>query len=161
MRKLENLSTSKILRWADAHRRRTGQWPVVRSGRIHGSSGDTWIAINLALTYGSRGLPGGDSLARLLARRRNAFSKLGRPLTNEQILAWAIDHRRRTGAWPAIRSGPIRMASRENWRRIDSALRAGSRGLRPGSSLSKLINEYDRIQSRARRKKGAKRLGRF
>jgi hypothetical protein len=161
MGKLEKLSTSKILQWADAHKRRTGQWPVVRSGRIRESSGDTWIGINLALTYGSRGLAGGDSLARLLARRRKAFSKLGRTLTNEQILAWAEEHRRRTGSWPAIRSGRIRMAPKENWRRIDSALRAGSRGLRPGSSLSKLINEYDRIQSRARRKTGSKRSGRF
>ncbi len=153
MRKLEKLSTSKILRWADAHQRRTGQWPVVRSGSIRGSSGETWTGINLALTYGSRGLPGGDSLARLLARkRRSAASRENPKLTVEMIVAWADEHRHRTGAWPAIRSGPIRKARKENWKRSDSALRGGFRGLRPGASLAKLLNEHDRIHSRALRK---------
>jgi hypothetical protein len=31
--------------------------------------GETWGAVNAALAHGSRGLPGGDTLARLLARR--------------------------------------------------------------------------------------------
>jgi hypothetical protein len=32
--------------------------------------GETWVAIDAALAHGHRGLPGGDSVARLLARRR-------------------------------------------------------------------------------------------
>lgn len=138
-----SLTIPRILLWADAHHRRTGQWPVVRSGRIRGSFGQTWSSVNLALDRGFRGLPGGDSLARLLARhRRSAASRQRSQLTVKEILAWADDHRRRTGEWPAIRSGPIHKARGENWRRIDGALRAGSRGLRPGSSLAKLLNRH-------------------
>ena len=166
MRKFEKLTNSKILGWADAHRRRTGQWPVVRSGKVRGTSGETWTGINLALTYGSRGLPGGDSLARLLARKwKSAAARENCPLTDKMILAWADDHRRRTGAWPAIRSGPIRNVPGENWKRIDSALRGGFRGLRPGSSLAKLLikhrdKQHGRINRRVRRKTRSKRSGR-
>jgi hypothetical protein len=32
--------------------------------------GQTWLALDSALRNGHRGLPGGDSLARLLARER-------------------------------------------------------------------------------------------
>ena len=166
MRKLEKLSTSQILQWADAHQRRTGQWPVVRSGKVRGSAGETWTGINQSLTYGFRGLPGGVSLAKLLERRRGIPVYNQPPkLTVEMILAWAIEHRRRTGAWPAIRSGPIRKAPGENWKRIDGALRNGSRGLRPGSSLAKLINKrrdkrHSPVTWQVRGKKRSKQSGR-
>jgi hypothetical protein len=62
------LTIAKVLRWADAHHRRTGRWPSAISGPVRGVRGETWQAINLALYNGHRGLPGDDSLARLLVR---------------------------------------------------------------------------------------------
>jgi hypothetical protein len=64
------LTVKQILTWADAHRARTGRWPSARSGRVDGGDGETWGAVNFALAKGFRGLPGGDTLARLLQRER-------------------------------------------------------------------------------------------
>jgi hypothetical protein len=66
---LPRLTAEGILAWADAHRARTGRWPGVLSGPIPEAPGENWRAVNLALHRGSRGLPGGGSLARLLRRR--------------------------------------------------------------------------------------------
>ncbi len=71
------MTIKQILAWADAHHRRTGRWPTYKSGLIVGASGpvrgadtESWSALNAALVFGCRGLPGGDSLVGLLARRR-------------------------------------------------------------------------------------------
>jgi hypothetical protein len=66
------LTEAQILRWADAHHGRTGTWPAVRSGPVEGEPGLTWRAVAAALSRGRRGLPGGDTLARLLHRERGA-----------------------------------------------------------------------------------------
>ena len=63
-----NLTVPQILRWADAHHRRTGKWPSSESGPVAEAPGESWQAVNNALHRGLRGLPGGDSLARLLVR---------------------------------------------------------------------------------------------
>jgi hypothetical protein len=68
--RLPRLTVQKILEWADAHHRRTGRWPGVLSGEIPEAPGEDWRAVNFALYRGFRGLPGGDSLAKLLARER-------------------------------------------------------------------------------------------
>ena len=47
---------------------REGRYPTHKDGLIPGSGGETWCAVNLALMRGTRGLPGGISLTRLLAR---------------------------------------------------------------------------------------------
>jgi hypothetical protein len=62
------LTEEMILAWADAWRQRTGRWPGVRSGEIPGTGGERWVRVNRALSSGHRGLPGGDSLKRLLRR---------------------------------------------------------------------------------------------
>jgi hypothetical protein len=64
------LSEGQILAWAEAHHRRTGRWPSARAEPVGGAPGETWLGVNLALHKGDRGLPGGDSLARLLDRCR-------------------------------------------------------------------------------------------
>jgi hypothetical protein len=69
-RKAKSLSEAQILAWADAHHAQTGKWPTAASGPVAGAPGETWAAVNQALAYGSRELPGGDSLARLLAENR-------------------------------------------------------------------------------------------
>jgi hypothetical protein len=45
-------------------------WPGVLSGEVPEVPGEDWRAVNFALYRGFRGLPGGDSLAKLLARQR-------------------------------------------------------------------------------------------
>lgn len=143
------LSIAAILQWADAHHRRTGQWPSVHSGRIPGASGETWNRINLALRYGYRGLRGGDSVSRLLTRHRGSCAADAAPkLTIKQILAWADDHHRRIGRWPKVESGPIHAAPDENWKRIDNALRWGLRGQPPGSSLAKLLDRHRHVRNK-------------
>src|SRR5262245_7803310 len=75
--------------------------------------GQSWGAINNALKEGRRGLPGGESLPRLLAPLRAADpegrARKERPacpidpnrlLTVEKILAWADEHKARTGCYP-------------------------------------------------------------
>jgi hypothetical protein len=67
---LAPLKLRDIRRWARAHRQRTGTWPTALSGPIPEAPGENWNAVNQALYNGSRGLPGGSSLARLLKQRR-------------------------------------------------------------------------------------------
>jgi hypothetical protein len=62
------LTEAIILTWADDHHVRTGEWPATESGPVAYSPGETWCGIDNALEKGRRGLPGGDSVAALLAR---------------------------------------------------------------------------------------------
>jgi hypothetical protein len=62
------LTLEQILAWADAHHARTGSWPHVGSGPIPEAPGETWQGVESALRYGLRGMPGYDTLARLLRR---------------------------------------------------------------------------------------------
>jgi hypothetical protein len=80
----EPLTEEQILAWADAHYTRTGQWPHNYSGAVAGVPGQSWAAINQALGEGFRGLPGGDSLAKLLDRRERKPLHWGRPWTPEE-----------------------------------------------------------------------------
>jgi hypothetical protein len=60
-----------ILKWADAHLLRTGALPTMWDGPVRdGILGDNWRKVDNALRYGLRGLPGGSSLAALLAQHR-------------------------------------------------------------------------------------------
>lgn len=134
------LETWEILIWADNHYDRTGRWPTAKSGAIPEAPGETWSAVDSSLWAGTRGLPGKDSLARLLARRRGTRNPAGLPpLTTAQILGWADAHRRRTGDWPTTASGPIPEAPGEGWYAVDRALAAGRRGLPGGLSLAQLL----------------------
>jgi hypothetical protein len=134
------LTCGRILRWADLHRRETGEWPHSHSGEVRHARGETWERVDSALRNGLRGLPGGSSLAQLLTEQRGARNPANLPpLSVEQILAWADAHHARTGRWPRKRSGPVMEASEETWKRIHESLRLGSRGLPGGSSLARLL----------------------
>jgi hypothetical protein len=146
---LPRLTVRQVRVWARAHRRCTGEWPTRRSGRVAEAPGETWSAIDAALGDGCRGLPAGLSLSRLLATRRATPAQAGRPdLRLSRILAWADAHRRRTGAWPTARSGPIAGVPGETWRGVDKALHTNRRGLPGGSSLARLLVEHRRVRSR-------------
>ncbi|MGH7193362.1 MAG: hypothetical protein ACREJM_07470, partial [Candidatus Saccharimonadales bacterium] len=114
--------------------------------------GETWMAVEMALSHGKRGLPGNDSLARLLARRRGKRNRGDLPrLTVRQILAWADAHFERYGMWPIDVSGPIDDALGETWQAMNQALRHGLRGLPASSSLFKLLAKHRGVRRHVRR----------
>src|SRR5205807_6431475 len=45
----KRLTLGQILRWADAHRARTGRWPTACSGPVSEAPGETWIALDARL----------------------------------------------------------------------------------------------------------------
>ena len=67
-RNLPRLTERTILAWARSYRRVNGRWPQYKAGPVAQSPGDTWSAINSALSAGNRGLPGGLSLSKLLQK---------------------------------------------------------------------------------------------
>jgi superfamily II DNA or RNA helicase len=137
---LPSLSIQQILVWADEHKTEHGSWPNQYSGPVSGTD-ETWHAIQHALRAGRRGLPGGDTLARLLASRRQARNLHGLPpLRPNQILAWADEYREETGAWPSRTSGAVRGTS-ETWAGVNTALALGNRGLPGGMTLAQLLAE--------------------
>lgn len=140
---VSDLTEKQILQWADAHHNRTGKWPDLRSGPVRDAPGEHWATINNALQLGRRGLPGADSLAKLLHRRRGVRKRsyLAR-LSIAQVLRWAKAHRRRTGDWPNVKSGTVVGADRLTWPTLDAALRRGWRGLPGGTSLARLLEKH-------------------
>jgi hypothetical protein len=144
------LSVSEILAWADSHHARTGRWPQVYTGAIWDAlPGETWRRIDNALRYGLRGLPGGSSLIQLLSQYRDVRNTQNlSPLTEGQILAWALAHYWRNGTWPNRYSGLVH-GTGEVWSNLDAGLRRGSRGLPGNSSLGKLLADCLGVRTRA------------
>lgn len=70
--KLESLSEEQIIEWVKAHHERTGKWPNQKSGQIYNVPGITWTAVDRALYQGHRGLPGNDTLSKLVQRVRGS-----------------------------------------------------------------------------------------
>jgi hypothetical protein len=139
---LPPLTEKKVLAWADAHRRRTGAWPTSASGPVLDAPGETWKGLNEALRNAYRGLPGGITLAHLLARDRGVRNRTNLPdLSGRQIRSWARAHHRRTGRWPTRASGPIPGTGGETWASVANALICGHRGLAGGSSLARLLGD--------------------
>jgi hypothetical protein len=68
--RLPRITAKKILAWADAHHRRTGRGPSCESGPILDAPGETWLAVQMALVQGLRGLRGGSSLHIFLKKFR-------------------------------------------------------------------------------------------
>ncbi len=146
---LPRLSYNKILKWCDAHQRRTGKWPTNQSGPIDDAPGETWSGVNAAVRNGIRGLAGGSSLAVLLAHKRGRRTRSALPkLSNAKILGWCDAHQRRTGKWPTRDSGPITDAPGETWLGVDAALRNGCRGLAGGVSLAAFLARHRQVLNR-------------
>ncbi len=142
-KRLPPLTEQRILAWAGAHLKATGRWPTCNDGPITQSPGDTWGGVDQALSNGHRGLPGGSSLAKLLAERRGTRNrKCLPPLEEQQILAWATAYHEATGQRPNCRSGAIPQSGGETWMAVESALTCGHRGLPGGSSLAKLLRKH-------------------
>src|SRR5690349_24624488 len=88
-RKPRPLSEETILAWADDHYAQTGRWPTADSGPVLGVDGRRWGTIDKGLRDGVGGLPGGDSLARLLCRhgRRDRSRRPWTPAEDQAILS--------------------------------------------------------------------------
>ena len=149
---LPKYTVSKILQWADAHKRTTGRWPKLRSGPIHDAPGETWSAVEVALIMGARGLPGGSSLAKLLVKHRGIRNQANLPrLSISRILRWITAHKRRIGHFPLYTSGPIPESPGDTWVAVDQALKRGLRGLAGGLSLARLLRKHFGIRRHLRR----------
>lgn len=125
--------------------------------------GETWCAIDLALSRGTRGLPGRSSLAQLLAASglKNNLKRQPR-LKLAEILKWADAYFRRNGAWPAAKSGRVSEAPLETWFGIDRALRFGRRGMAGGSSLPAFLNNHRGLfRGKSRRPRTIRESGRL
>ena len=46
------LTVARILSWADAHHRRTGEWPGKLSGPVAEAPRETWCKVDLAIRLG-------------------------------------------------------------------------------------------------------------
>ena len=151
-RQLPKYTISKILQWADAHKRRTGRWPKLRSGPIKGAPGETWSAVEVALIMGGRGLPGRSSLAKLLVKHRGIRNQANLPkLSISRILRWIEAHKRRTGHFPLYTSGPIPESPNDTWLAIDQSLKCGLRGLAGGLTLPRLLRKHYGVRRHLRR----------
>jgi hypothetical protein len=68
--RLPPLDLDQLVRWAEELHARNGAWPERRTPNIiPGTGGEKWKNLDQALRSGSRGLPGGSSLMRLLQER--------------------------------------------------------------------------------------------
>lgn len=142
-------SVKQILAWADAHHVRTARWPNEDSGAVADAPGETWDGIETALRIGSRLLPGGSSLAKLLGEHRGVRNSANLPrLTIRQILSWADAHHRRTGRWPKSGDGPILESAGDDWHAVNACLLQGCRGLRGGQSLAQLLAKHRGARNR-------------
>lgn len=151
---LPPLTVENIIRWARAYLRRNGKRPTPNSGSIDNASGETWNSVQKALVRGRRGLPGGSSLAQLLANHgldRHFWKR--RPMSVREILDWADDHHARHGIWPKKDSGPIGKCAQETWALVDTALRRGYRSLPGRSSLALLLQAHRGTLNKASRRK--------
>jgi hypothetical protein len=152
-RRRPTLTVEQILAWADEHHARVGTWPGQHSGPVTAAPLESWHAIDIAMRQGLRGLPGSDSVARLLTRERGVRNlRRPPPLAVGQILVWADAHHRRSTRWPGVLSGAIPEAPGENWRAVNLALVMGYRGLPGGDSLARLLVRHGRRRPRRGRK---------
>jgi hypothetical protein len=149
------LSINDILTWADEYHARTGHWPVARtSGKVEGQGDLTWMAVDMALSKGHRGLPGGTTLAKLLVEHRGHRHHFQLPrLTRALILKWADAHFMRTGSWPTKKIGDVVEAPGETWSGIDAALHTATRGIGKKTTLARLLAKY-RGRRHGREKEG-------
>lgn len=135
------LTVKQILEWVDDYYKHYGKWPLRNSGKIRNAP-ETWTAINVALNHGNRGLPGGSSLAQLLAEHRGVRNRMRTPrLTRRLLRQWVREWRGRTGEWPTHDSGAIPGSMGDTWASVAHALLRGRRGLPGGMTLRGFLQE--------------------
>lgn len=148
-RHLPKLTITEIVIWARSHFQLTGRFPTRSSGPAALANGETWESIDLALRKGGRGLPGGSSLAKLLAKQLGVRNRTNRPkLRVKDILTWADAYFARHKQWPRRESGAIAGVPGETWPQIDRSLGMGTRGLPRSGSLIQFLAKHGRLRNR-------------
>jgi hypothetical protein len=146
------LTVTLILGWADHHLHKIGKYPNANAGPVLSPAAPlaiNWRKIDNALRRGFFGLPGRNSLARVLEKHRGLRNRSNLPrLTDGTILAWADHHRDRTGKWPTENAGPTLGANGETWGNINAALRVGIRGLKGRRTLAQLIAKGRNVRNK-------------
>lgn len=113
----------------------------------------TWEAINVALQRGLRGLPGGNSLSKLLQPLRAELG-LDQTLSEPAILAAARTFHHEHGRLPSqLTTDPVPGMPGESWSKIHGAGQLGLRGLQKGRTLSKILHPLREELRFARRRK--------
>jgi hypothetical protein len=88
-----------------------------------------------------------------LADRRGVRNFADLPqLTEDQILKWCDEFRKRVGRWPRQRDWyePIPNSGGENWLGVDQALKLGLRGLSGKKTLAELMAERRGVRNQAK-----------
>ena len=138
---VRKLTVDEILEWAKHHFEATGDWPTYKSGNVLADETENWGAIRSALVGGSRGLPRGLSIEKLLYDKLGVVGvRSGKALTEDLIIKMAKAHHKKTGKYPTSKSAWVLEGS-DSWASISYALASGIRGLSGGSSLAKLLEE--------------------
>lgn len=136
-------SVPKIKEWVQDWYARRGEYPIVTSGRIPGTLGETWVAVDAALRVGSRGLSGKSSLADFLFRHFGKRNAQNPPLlTASQIRDWIREWHELTGRYPQYDDGEIPNSGGEIWSSVSNALNNGKRGLPQSGTLADFIERY-------------------
>jgi hypothetical protein len=114
----------------------------------------TWVAIDSALYKGSRGLPGGSSLADALEKAGHKKNIQKQPyITVEQILEAAVQFHSRTSKWPSQHTKeivPDGALKDMTWQAIHTTLYKGTRGLPGGSSLPDELEKAGHKKNRSK-----------
>lgn len=144
------LSAKLILDWVKQYIDVHGKKPHRTSGVIEPVSeehkGITWTIVNTALEVGTRGLPGGSSLAKLIDNKMGIANPMNLPPLSEKLIVnWVAQFIDIHKEKPLRSSGVIEFASGEHkgitWFAVDSALKRGKRGISEKSSLASLIEK--------------------
>ena len=146
----EPLTIDLITDWIGQYIEKHRKQPNRNSGSIafapESYEGITWPTVDAALKNGSRGLPGGSSLADLIQEKFGIMNPANLPpLIKDMIVKWVTQHIAKHGEKPLRSSGPVEFATDDyegiTWAAVDSAFKQGSRGLPCGSSLASFIEE--------------------
>jgi len=118
-----------------------GKLPTAHSREpVPGLPGESWSAIDRALSFGFRGFAPGRSLSRLLQPLRVEFGLERAPLSRNAVFASCQKYVELYGRVPTRKSTePVPGFPDETWVLIDSAGHEGRRGLAPGESLARIV----------------------
>jgi hypothetical protein len=98
---------------------KNGETSTMRCGtgcEVSRAGGETWCKIDAALRQGKRGLEDGQTIGKLLAEYRGVRNVHSiKPLSVDQILAWADNYHMKHGRWPRRMSRPIDGEPGDRW----------------------------------------------
>lgn len=139
------LDEELVFAWAQEHKDNLGAYPSASSGPVVSTNSDTadvtWAQINNLLYKGFNGLPPKLRLRTFIESMHRVYS----PLSEEKIIVWANEHKRRHNAFPTPLSGGVehRDADGDTWASINGALMLGQRGLDGYRTLQELFSEHE------------------